>query len=515
MKTIHFKQALFCALFLSFLSCVQEQSITPISSENKLTVETARFYYEKALKRVETKASSGSERTNLFYREAYKENWGKAILSQTGLVESVDVPVDEPRHYYVISRDGSGYYLTRCHHSLSIVRSVETGAIGVYHHFFIPFRRTNDAFKGAYDGHLYGNFRNNGFREDFTGLELYSDTEGNIVKFLRYYRGKQYEDRYYGNGSLTREMIAYQVRYYITKAYGIKAGMKTKSDHTGYLCPDCGFDLREAESGYLYCHNCSWSELDFYDQEIDECIFYGEGGNGSSGSGDGGFPDPDFPQQPDPNIGGSGGSYGDGGGPGIPQTFNLDATADQRIAPVLNQFMEDCGGSSIILALSEFDVSFRETKGLLNVAEMHPIIVYRRDSETQEIIDTHYKYRIDYNLEAISQGTLICAIFEELFHCFQHINYGTFSNEWKLNVEIEAKYATYLYMDKHGRFDEVPGTDVEKQCFVDYRSDPSDYNYARIVDYVRSLGPTYMGMSEDSSHRSMPELFVFNCYENE
>ena len=498
-KSLHFKRLLFCALLLSAFSCIQEQRITQVSSEDKLTVESARFFYEKALEREKTKASSDHERTNLFYRETYSENWGKALLSQTDKVESVDVPVNEQRQYYVISRDGSGYYLTRCHHHLSIVRSVETGAIGVYHHFFIPFRHTNDAFRDTFDGRLYGNYRNNGIREDFTGLELYYDMEGKIVKLLRYYKGKQYEDRYYGDGSTAREMIAYQMRHYITKAYGIKSSLKTKGDHTSYLCPDCGYDLRESESGYLYCHHCPWSELNFYNQEIDEIIFYGEGGGNSGGDSGWDFLFPIDPQQPDPNTGGGG--SGNVGGPGIPEGFYLDAKAERQIAPVLQRLMEDCAASSIISSLSKSGVKFQNVNGQFDIAKM---VVPKTSSEP---------YLIKYFVltEYISEYALL----EELYHCFQHLN-GNYSKSWHLNLEVEGKYAIFLYLEKHGDLNEMPstgGTDVEIQCFRDYKSHKTEENYLRLVNYVRNLGPTYANMPENQNYRSMPQIGIFKCYE--
>lgn len=501
MKKTTFKRIYLYVLLLSVFGCVQEQS-HDISSEDKLTVETARYYYEKAQERAKTKAISGHERTNMFFREAYSENWEQSLLSQTDVVESVDVPLNEQRQYYVISRDGKGYYLTRCHHSLSIVRSAETGAIGVYHHFFIPFRHTNDAFGGSYDGRLYGNFRNNGDRENYTGLELYFDTEGNIVKFLRYYRGKRYEDRYYGDGSTTKEIIAYQMRYYIKKAYGIKSHIKTKGDHTTYSCPDCGFDLRES-GGILSCDRCPWSELDFYDQEIDECIFYGDaGGSGNGGGWD--FPDPVFPQQPDPNTGGGGGGGGSGnvGGPGIPEGFfYLDAKAERQIAPVLQRLMEDCAASSIISSLSKSGVKFENVNGQFDIAKM---VVPKTSSEPY-----HIKYFV--LTEYISEYALL----EELYHCFQHLN-GNYSKSWHLNLEVEAKYAIFLYLEKHGDLDEMPstgGTDVEIQCFRDYKSHKTEENYLRLVNFVRNLGPTYANMSENQNHRSMPQIGIFKCYE--
>ena len=42
----------------------------------------------------------------MFYRESYQPVWEKALYSSTSEVESVDVPVDEQRKYYVTSLDG-------------------------------------------------------------------------------------------------------------------------------------------------------------------------------------------------------------------------------------------------------------------------------------------------------------------------------------------------------------------------------------------------------------------------
>lgn len=177
--------------------------------------------------------------------------------------------------------------------------------------------------------------------------------------------------------------------------------------------------------------------------------------------------------------------------------------------------MEDCAGSSIINCLSEYEIIFMEKVGMVSIAEMNPIKVKKRDTTTQEVTDSCYRYRIDYNLSSPSSGIPIYSLFEELFHCFQHITYGGFSIEWKMNVEVEAKYATFLYMDRYGLFYDFPGTDAEKQCFRDYQLNPNGDNYARIIDYVRNFAPAYENMSDDPSHRSMPNIAVFNCYENE
>ena len=505
-RKIRYKQLLFSSfLLLSAFACVREQSPAPVSSEDGLTIETARLYYEKALEKGKTKASSGQVRTNMFYREEYNEKWVKALLSCTEGVESVDVPVQEERQYYVMSRDGEGYFLTRCHHDLTIIRSVETGEMGVYHHYYIPFRSTNDAYRDEYEGGLYGDFLNNGFREDFTGLELYYDMEGRIVKLLRYYRGKRYEEIYYGDGSFARKKMEYQMRYYVTKAYGIKPHMKTKGDHSGYTCPQCGSNLRESESNLYYCSNCPWSELDFNNQEIDELIFYGEGGGGGWD-----YSDPDEPQIPDPNTGGGdgGGGSGNGGNAGsgdeqdIPSNFIFDDKAELQIRPILEALMEDCAAASMINALSEYDINFIERHG-----KSSPIEMIGKKTVSGRIVELNFEYYLTVD------NIMDYALLEELFHAIQFIN-GNFSrNGWGLNLEIEAKYAVFLYMQKHGRVDEFPGYNVDKQCLWDYQLNATEENYLRIANYVRNLSREYADMKEDPDHRSMSNLYVLNCYD--
>ena len=84
------------------------------------------------------------------------------------------------------------------------------------------------------------------------------------------------------------------------------------------------------------------------------------------------------------------------------------------------------------------------------------------------------------------------------------------------NLEVEGKYAIFLYLEKHGDLNEMPstgGTDVEIQCFRDYKSHKTEENYLRLVNYVRNLGPTYANMPENQNHRSMPQIGIFKCYE--
>ena len=331
---------------------------------------------------------------------------------------------------------------------------------------------------------------------------------------LRYARGELYESLYYGDGAVSRELMSYIIRHYIHKAYAVKSNVTTKGGHSHFLCPECGCELRVTELGIYYCTKCPWNQLKLFNLEIDEMYFTGYLGGGGGGSGY--LPDDPNPDQPDPNTGGSGGggASGDGGGTDIPPGIILDTIAQQRIAPALRLILEDCAGASLINYISEYEVVFREKAGMMSLAEMTAIRVNERDTNTQEIIGYHYKYKIDYNLSSPPPSEIpIYVLFEELFHCLQHTSYGDFPKDWKMNVEVEAKYATFLFMDRQGCLEEFLSTDAEKRCFNDYRSAPTPDNYSRLVNYVRDLAPAYKNMPEDSTHRSMPNTFIFNCYD--
>ena len=488
-------------VILFFLSgCLQDTTdLQPQMEEKNLTVQEARSLYESTFFGIETKAPSDYEKVNMFYRKDFTPDWKIAFPSRTDDVESVDVPVHEQRHYYVSTQDGIGFYLTHCHHSITVVKSVKTKATGVYHHFFIPFRDSRDKYFDAYEGDLYRGFHNNGFREDFTGLEIYSDSKGRIIKILRYYRGKVYERLYAGDGKEVRQRICWQLKYYILKAYGIKGDTpRTKSPR--YLCPQCGAELEIDEYGIYGCPSCPWNEMDFWDQELDELIIYGDGGSGGNVLDP--FLDPENPNQPDPNTGEDG-----GGGGGNGNTTPPDAPTDSIHIPdnidipshlsfirqALIEIADDCGVSKLLVAISGTNIHF--------ISGNHSFPYYVNSKPNND-----GSYNIVCSTDAIQHHTLV----EELFHCLQLIN-GNYSSQWALNVEVEAKYAAFLYAMRNGEFDALPGYTSDKQPFIDYQEDPSETNYLGILEYVRNLSG-YGEMRESASHRDMRNLgTMFDC----
>ena len=138
------------------------------------------------------------------------------------------------------------------------------------------------------------------------------------------YRGKVYAGLYAGDGKGTQQRIQWQLNYYIAKAFGIKDHAHTKADGH-YACPNCGAILEIGEDGYYCCPSCSWTEMDFWEQELDEVTIYGEGG--SNGNNPDPFPDPENPNQPDPNTGGD---EGGGGNNGSSPDNPTDSIPEQR-----------------------------------------------------------------------------------------------------------------------------------------------------------------------------------------
>lgn len=105
---------------------------------------------------------------------------------------------------------------------------------------------------------------------------------------------------------------------------------------------------------------------------------------------------------------------------------------------------------------------------------------------------------------------------QESYHCLQKKNNHSIF-DYPLNAKIETKYATFLYLDKQGKFDEVPGYDYEKQCLINYRNNPTPQNYLGLIDYVRNLrsgnSKPYYNLAESAEYRTMFDLGpIFDCY---
>ena len=493
-----FLAQLFLASFLCFWGCsaVHEKA----NRDSSFSIAEARILYDNAISQFITKSPSDKEKTNLFYRKSYAPIWNLALPTRSDEVASIDIPVSEERRYFVLSQDGQGFYLTRCHHSITIIKSLKNDATGVYNHFFIPFRDSRDKYKDLFKEELYRGFHTNGFREDFSGLEIYADMNGNIIKLQRYSFGKKADNLYYGTSKHTRERIDLRLHYYIFKAYGILNDLKTK-DGSHYICPQCGCDLQQNESGYYYCSHCPWNELDFYNQEIEQSIIIGEGGGGGTIDPE----DPENPELPDPNTGGGGsynGSSGNNGNQGAPSNFSFDSEANQKVLPTLLEILDECVGDAIMDSIGSVSISFTKN---VNLGSMMAVRVPDNDYNTIS--------RIDYNLWGVVRSSIL---FEELIHCIQIIN-GAYHPNRALNSEIEAKFATYCFAyyteTTEDLFIPTSCSSLWWNAFSDYKNDPSEENYARMIDSVKASSPIYNAMSDNPDYHSMNNIAnLFNCY---
>lgn len=117
--------------FLSCIGCSQDCVENCPQNTQSITIQDAKSFYDQVLSGSNTKSYSAKERNNMFFRENFVPEWNLALQTKTDKVESVDVPVKDERHYFVTSFDGKGFYLTRCFHSITIVRAVESKEIGV------------------------------------------------------------------------------------------------------------------------------------------------------------------------------------------------------------------------------------------------------------------------------------------------------------------------------------------------------------------------------------------------
>lgn len=508
MKNVLSRTLLLCALLLSLTECMQEKEM-PQPDGQALTVQQAKELYDAAMDACSTKAVSDLEKNNMFYRKDFSPDWKRALPTQTDEIESVDVPLDAKKKYYVLTAGKDGFYLTWCHHSLTVVKSRKTKQTGVYNHFFIPFSDPYREKRSHYENELYRGFHNNGFRDGFSGLELFSTVTGQVVKYNWYVDGKLRYSLFAGDGLKSQMKIRQLLKYYIHRAYSFPETLRVKTK-TSYRCPECSHVLHQNEDDFYCCSDCGWNEMDFWEQTLEEAIIYGDGGGGGGGYG-GGNDLPVDPNQPDPGGSGGGGS-GHGGGDGSDPCvisleeiagFSFDDRARELILPTVLEIMTDCGGAALVSALEGHNIPFVEEKGILELIKVVPL---------RGTISGRYSIgRVEYNLgDVISHHKL----FEELYHCYQLVTQD-YSPDWKLNVEIEAKYASYLYV-LHTQNEDLLNKFKQSYDFSDvfegYRTGVT--SYAELADSIRNSHAAYSNMPDHPNHRSMNGLSqIFDCYE--
>ncbi len=338
-----------------------------------------------------------------------------------------------------------------------------------------------------------------GDRRNFTGYQFFTNTDGSARGVFHYRNARR--------TSITLNAYDKEKDYvYPQEAFSINLGsIGTKGDDTNkpdmhcwacespmssedYVCPKCGAGPDELDEIIIigevdYCGTCgnirkkctcsSGNGGGNEEEEGDgdrcpyclssecsgECQEIGEGGTGESLSGE-------------TNNDSTKTSI-------VEQLFTFDSTSAYAIKPLLEKLYDDCFGSNVLNSFG-YKISFVYKKGIPDMATC--------SSDGKRITwDMHY----DANA---NMGTAQLAILEELIHAIQYKNRwiykDTETNIW-MNAEVEAKIAIYIYAKKNNCIDSLlrgySGYSWS-ESIEPYLESPSQENYIRIVEFIRSMG---------------------------
>lgn len=526
---ISIKSSLLTIAIVTLFSCSKDSANKIVNYEHTfLYVEDAKELYKEAWASLKTKGVDDSVlHSNYFYRDEYSAKWDEALENCSGAVASVDVPLKsyDEYVYYAIAADGKGFYPTYCHHSLTVVRNRETGGTDVYNHFYVPGRQlTEEEGLDNYDDELFHSFYNNSYKEGYDGFEFFTNLQGEVVEFNRYFGGELYESIFIGDGKEdTYEYLQWALNFYMRGLFRMnkaanetRAAKNIKTEIT--MCPECGCtDLVVADGFGTLCVDCGWSEN-----------AGGMGGLISGGKVTAATPTiptvrkieyPGFVQPIDPPQinGGGGGQVGDGR---KYKGFNTDVTFDRVIKPAFDSLMFDCAGSEMIKRLQDQNITFKQNTSMIDLMQYNfnkkaPTTV--KNGNTVELNSQRYIY---HNLRE-DQSAPQSILFEELFHAVQ-VNEGNYDSTYKLNIEIEAKMAAYIYMKKNNLHDffmginEIQGYGNDNLCwdntFGRYLDNPTEANYQRMIRYLQQDGRYKVGYTDNEQFHKMESLqLIFNC----
>lgn len=168
-------------------SCAQDEQDAEPSRLQKpqLSIEEARAFYDQGLLQQQTRTADIPQ--GLFSVGAVESNWSSAEMSAVNAISCVDVPT-KTEFVYFISRVNAQKetWSVRAWSKLTVVKSVETGIIASYMHFFVP----EPEYAKMYDCDVSDFFANCQDRYDYSGLEFYTTLDGFPVAAAKYVNGK-------------------------------------------------------------------------------------------------------------------------------------------------------------------------------------------------------------------------------------------------------------------------------------------------------------------------------------
>lgn len=185
-----------CAV--TFPSCQDTLSLgneMNIGGEGKgLSVNEAREFFEKDMSEKASR-SSKDEKEQKYYTQYFMlpvgdftPKWEEGISTDAPTLYSVDVPIETSYRYRAIRIDEKTNkpYTTTCYHEMVVVKDKD-GKMGYRIVFYIPDREYNLTHGGDISRQL-----TNGLgMGDYSGLKIYTNTEGQFTRVNRFLNGEK------------------------------------------------------------------------------------------------------------------------------------------------------------------------------------------------------------------------------------------------------------------------------------------------------------------------------------
>ena len=505
-KTIKFKRLNITILLLLLGGCTSTLNDDSLTIEKDLSLNEAREIYEKHNALIATKSQASPN--NFFQRNVAGLLWDKAKSSSNEKNSCVDIPILSDYIYGAFLKDAKGkMYISKCYHSITVLKTKKNNKFYVYNHFYFPEESLANEDIGKYDDNLYRNYTNNEKKTEFSGIEVFSTLDGKIVTVNKYISGKIIEKSFIGAKNENIKAMTDLLNSYFYKVFhlnkrdgGLSSNSQPKTKVDYVLCDVCDYYLFYMITECVFmCANCGYyMYLSGFNgtTTLNEITIIGDG-EGYSAGGDDYDPTP-----PGDDEGGNGGDGGDGeddggnggdGNQGIVPNWEFDVQSQLQILPAIYTIYEDCAGAALIDAISEDYLRFVYVPGLGVMAQF-----------------IHNGDRIEWLLDGIIDPT---TLFEELVHAYQSYS-GNYARSHKMNIEIEAKLATFMYAQNNDCINSIYGMNtVLEVLYSSYLDNRTNENYEAIINYLSQHGYSLANFPENSAYRNTDNIdSFFTCY---
>jgi len=454
------------------------------ASSEILSVDEAKAFFEKQMTEYATRAAGNAEHKPTIVPDEFTPVWTRGVsVSQDG-VGSVNVPIMSNCRYSAIRSyaDKQGKpkaYSAPVWQKLVVVKNSADDRMGVYILNLLP----DEGFYKSNKNYSTDNFVNGGSKGRFSGLAIYSNLGGKILRIDKYSDGKEVaganilvdKDKLDWNQEQIDSVLSniYFSRKTVESTRGFSFEDENEIDdleiighllEEGNECPICGCDpcICSDICPICGCDPCMC-------QDLPPLVIPGSSGGG------GGFSGGSF-------GGGGGGTGGPGGtgeekppivmpdltipatyvvGKGTPypytltnwnifmpwdQTVNVTITGtpltySQQVQQLLKKLLEDCLSKQLFNYLNSIQHA-------VSIISVDNLMVYGQPANGV------FGYHSNGSLILLDSKASQVTLLEELYHAYQWLRPGAdiagYNNQYGGNIEIEAKMAKYQYMVRNG-----------------------------------------------------------------